>query len=374
MGIVTEVKRLFGFELSAVVASPESPWATSPIGQFTLDNLYKLGEHIRVTEPRARQLSVISRAEGITTGTIQRMPLFTANRATGIRLPAQPSLLVQPERGIPRSTTLRRTARAIFYHPATWWHVTERDAYGWPTFVRYVPQHEARTDDAGRLINAFGKDVNQDDVIDFVNPDGGLLVRGAETIRRSILVDRAAAHAESNPVPSIDLHNDGPDLETTEIDALITRWREARENGGIGYTSKTLKATPLGQPVEQLLIDARKKLELEQARHAGMPAWAVDVELAGTSLNYSNNASRWRDLLNLSAIADVSTIITDRLSLGDVTPATQTVGFDTDQFTRDDMTTRFTAYKLGKDGGFVTNDQIATWEGWASPAPEGSTK
>jgi hypothetical protein len=376
VGIIRDLSRALGVggTLAAEVTNPESPWASSPIGQFTLENLYKLGDNIHITQRRASRLSVVSRGAGITSGTIGRMPLYTFDSA-GIRLPVQPSLLRQPERGVPRSTTLRRTARAAFYHPATWWLVTERDFYGWPTFVRYVPQSEASTDSDGRLIRAFGQPVEPKDVIDFVNPDGGLLHRGEDIIRRSIVVERAASHAESNPVPSIDLHNDGPDLTNTQIDEFIQRWKDSRANGGIGYTSKTLKATPLGQPVEQLLIDARKTLQLEQARLTDMPAWAVDVEMAGTSLNYNNNASRWRDLLNLSAIANLQTIIADRLSLGDVTPQTQTVAFDTDQFTRDDMTTRFTAYKLGKDGDFITNEQIAEWEGWATPAPaDGSTK
>lgn len=372
-GIFDGIRRTLGIASTTDDPQAGSPWAPAPIGTVDLENLYRLSDQINVTEALAAQLSVVGRSAGNVAETIARMPLRTVDRKTLKPIAAQPSLLWQPERGVPRSTTLHRTANALFYHPATWWLVTERDYYRWPMFVRYVPRSEAVLDDKGRLVRAFGQDVKPEDVIDFVNPNGGILHRGKKTIRRSIIVERAAEHAESNPVPSIDLHNTGPDLEKDKVDELIERWRQAREKGGIGYTSKTLEAKVLGQQPEQLLIDARKKLELEQARHAGMPAWAVDVELGGTSLNYQNNASRWRDLLNLSSIAHVQTIIADRLSLGDVTPATQAVVFDPDQFTRDDMTTRFTAYKTAKDGGFITNEQIAEWEGWAQAAPEGSS-
>lgn len=374
MSFRTRLAAALGFGgLAAEVAQPESPWATSPAGQFTLDSLYQLGANIRVTEERARRLSVVGRAARIVGGTIQRMPLYATSSA-GVRLPLQPSLLIQPERGVPRSTTLKRTARALFFHRATWWVVTERDFYGWPMYVRYVPQADARTDDQGRLIEAFGKPVDPKDVIDFVNPDGGVLYEGDDIIRRSILVERAASHAEQNPVPSIDLHNAGADLPDEEIDKLIERWRTAREKGGIGYTSKTVEAKPLGVQPEQLLINARKTLQLDQARLSDMPAWAVDVELAGTSLNYSNNASRWRDLLNLSAVSNIATIIADRLALPDVTPRTQGVAFDTDQFTRDDMKTRFETYEIGKRADFIDNAQIAEWEGWPAPAAEGNAQ
>lgn len=352
----------------------ESPWAGTPAGEFTLDQLYKMTDYVRVNERRAKQLSVIGDADRIIASTIGRMPLVSNLTATGKRAPLQPSLLAQPERGIPRSATLNKTASALFYHPVTWWLVTERDFYGWPTFVKFVEQKDAQPDANGRLVRAFGQDVDPRDVIDFVNPLGGILQRGEDVIRRSVVVERAAAFAEANPVPSINLEWSGADLTDQAIATSIKAWREARDNGGIGFTGKGLKAVPLGIQPEQLLIDARKTKQVEQARLAGIPAWALDVELAGTTLNYSNNASRWRDLLNLSTIADISTIIKDRLSLPDVTAATQRVEFDTDQFTRDDQTTRFANYKVGKDGGFVTNAQIAEWEGWETPAPEGSNQ
>lgn len=372
VGFKDFIGRAVGLGIASDVAQAESPWASSPAGEFTLDQLYKMTDFVRVNERRASQLSVVGNSARIVGSTIGRMPLYSCYDANGKRVPLQPSLLRQPERGVARSTTLRKTAKAVYYHPATWWLVTERDYYGWPMFVRHVPQHEAITDDDGRLVKAFGKDVRPQDVIDFVNPDGGLLHTGENIIRRSVVIERAAAFAEANPVPSINLEWTGQDQDDAVIDRTIQRWREAREKGGIGFTGKGLKATPMGVQPEQLLIDGRKTLQLEQARLAGIPAWALDVELAGTSLNYSNNASRWRDLLNLSSIADISTIIKDRLSLPDVTAATQRVEFDTDQFTRDDQTTRFGNYKTGKDGGFITNEWIAEQEGWDTPAPEGS--
>lgn len=374
MGFIRNIAQRLGVAPSDFVtasANPESPWAGDPIGQFTLEQLYKLvGDRIIVTRDRAMKLSVISKARRTITGTINRLPLFTVDAATGIRTDRQPSLLRQPERGLALSETLMWTTDALMFQPTTWWLVTERDYYGWPMFVRWVPRHEARLDSSGKLIGAFGQPVTDDkDVIEFRSPDGGLLLNADDTIRRAILLLRAASHAEQNPVPSIDLHNTGEDLDDTEIDKMIERWVTARSKHGVGYTSKGLEVNALGQNVEQLLIDGRKAIDLELVRHTGLPAWAADAPIEGTALNYNNVASRRREILDI-ACSPYMTVIQDRLSLGDVTPGTQRVIFDADQFTRDDLKTRFETYKLGRDGGFVTNAWIAEQEGWQDAAPE----
>lgn len=347
----------------AQVVATSSPFAdNSHLADVTLADLYGFAPYLRIDRARAMKLSVIAKGRRAVATTVGRLPLEAVDSA-GVPVPKQPSLLRQPERARTRSNTLTWTVDALMFYPCTEWIVRERDAYGWPSFVEWVPWDQARRDADGNLVAAFGVDVAPADVIRFDAPDAGLLADADETIRRAILIQKAASHAESNPVPSIDLHNDGEDLDEKEIDSLIDRWITARSRHGVGYSSKALKVNALGQNVEQLLIDGRKQLDLELVRHMGVPAWVADVAVEGSSLNYSNRASRNWELLDL-ACAPYMTAIQDRLSLGDVTPITQTVRFRTDDLTRDDMTTRFNAYKVGKDGDFITNDQIAAWEGW----------
>ncbi|GAA4178958.1 hypothetical protein GCM10022287_30420 [Gryllotalpicola koreensis] len=379
VGAVTSIADRLGYGLAARAvalgdagpaiqdaADLASPWSPDPLGELTFENLFhSIAPFVHVSRQRALKISTVAKAQQYI-AMIGRMPLRARMVADGTLAPLQPSLLRQPERGRPRSLTLTWTADALLFHPATWWIVRERDFYQWPTFVEWVPQHEAQLDSDGRLVRAFGQRVDARDIIEFTAPDGGLLSHANESLKRMIILQRAVARAEANPVPSIDLHNDGDALDDDQIDKLIDRWTQARAEGkGVGYTSKAITAKVLGQAAEQLLIDGRKQLDLEITRHTGFPAWALDVEVnAGGSLTYSNPASRWRDLLNVG-MDPIMTAIADRLGMPDVTPGTQYVEFDTDRFTRDDMKTRFEAYKVGIDGGFITTDQIKQWEGWA---------
>ncbi|PPH46997.1 hypothetical protein C5D09_06355 [Rathayibacter sp. AY1C9] len=345
-----------------------SPWSNGDhLTQITLDDLYGITGGMKVTRGKAMKLPVISKGRRIMAGTIGRMGLRTMK--AGRPAPAPLALLAQPERERSASATLTWTVDALMFYPRTWWIVQERDSYGWPAWVKLLPHADAEFDRDGKLAKAWGKPVAAADVIEFESPDSGLLIDADETIRRAYAINRAAALAEANPVPSIELHNDGEDLDNEEIDQLLQTWVDARAGKGVGYTSKSLKATPMGQHPEQLLIAGRDRLDLDLARHLGMPAWLADVAVQGSTLTYSNRASRNWEVIDLF-LAPHMTAITSRLSMADVTPRGWEVRFNTDDLTRDDQKTRFEAYKLGKDAGFLTNQWIAEQEGWDTPAPE----
>jgi hypothetical protein len=170
-------------------------------------------------------------------------------------------------------------------------------------------------------------------------------------------------------VPSFELHNVGDSLNREEINNVLDQWVTNRRKYGVGYTSKGIETKQWGITPEQLLIDGRKRVDLELVRH--MNAQRMDGRCPGRrqSITYANNQDRWRDCVNIT-FAPYMEAIVGRLSLNDVTPMGREVKFDTDELTRDDMTTRFGAYAIGKAGGFVTNEQIAAWEGWATVPQE----
>lgn len=358
---------------AGVGATPlASPWSNGDhLTQITLDDLYGITSDMAVTRSKAMRLPVISKARRLAAGQIGRMALL--NTKAGRPAPQQMPLLAQPERERHAAGSLAWLVDAMMFYPRTWWIVQDRDSYGWPLWVKQLPQGEAGFDSEGKLTTAWGKPVQARDVIEFESPDSGLLIDAADTIRRAYAINRAAALAEANPVPSIDLHNTGVDMDDAEIDKLIERWVNARTGSGVGYTSKGLEAKVLGLQPQQLLIDGRARLDLELARHIGMPAWLADVAVEGSTLTYSNRASRNAEIIDLF-LAPFMTAITARLSMGDVTPRGWTVSFTTDDLTRDDMKTRFETYEIGKRGGFITNDQVAEWEGWPTAAPEGNAE
>jgi hypothetical protein len=346
----------------------KSPWAgTDDLTKWTFEDLYGIDlTGVVVNRSAAMKIATVAKARNVVATTVGRLPLY--NEKAGRRAPAQMPLLAQPERGVPLSTTLTWTVDALLFHPCTWWHVLERDTYGWPVWVEWIDRSRAELDNTGKLVKIDRHTVRPEDVIRFDSPLGtGLLDIARETLARATKLNRTAANAEENPVPSIDLHDEDAtaNLKENEIADLVQQWRDARTKGSVAYTPKRITAKPLGVQPEQLLIDGRKQIQLELTRHLNVPAWVLDVELGGSSLTYNNRQSRNAELIDL-ALAPYMTAIVDRLSMADVTPRGWRVKFDTDDLTKPDQQTRFTTYKTGVDGGFVTVEQIAEWEGWTT--------
>ncbi|MFJ3394006.1 phage portal protein [Leifsonia aquatica] len=328
------------------------------------------GSTLHVGRSEAMRLPVVSKSRAATAGTIGRLPLYAQKGRT--RVTAQPAILLQPEAGRPLSTTLTWTVDDLIFRPFAWWLVTARDSYNWPTTVKRVPWSKATFDpETGALLSAFGEAVKKaSDVIQFDSWHGGLLHDGRDVLRRAIAIERTAALAEDNPVPTMELHNIGEDVTNPEdIDKILDRWIAARRIRGVAFTNKSIETKVHGVRLENLLISGRERSDLALVRAMNVPAWVADATISGQSLNYTNRQSRNAELIDLS-LSPYMTVIRDRLSLPDVTPRGWVVKFDTDELVRPDLKTRFETYEIGKRAGFITNDQISEWEGWEAVAPE----
>jgi hypothetical protein len=344
----------------------ESPWADGSHLDI-IGELYGLADssQIIISRRTAKSLPVVAKADRLLTTNLSRMRLV--NRKGTLLAPMQMSWLQQPEKDRPLAATIIDIARGLFYEPCTWLIVKERDAYGWPARggSQFLKRKDAEFDADGKLIGAWGTRLADAGwyPIQFDAPDGGLLYDGQQMIRRAVILNRAASLAEENPVPSIDLHNTGSErLEAAQIAELLTSWRNARAKYGAGYTDSRVEAKPLGIQDSQLLIEAQRQMDINLARQTGAPAWAVDVALEGSSLNYQNRQSRAWELIDLY-LTGYMTPISSRLSMNDVTPMGWTTEFDIDALTRPDQKTRFETYKVGIDGGFIDQTYIEAQEG-----------
>jgi hypothetical protein len=327
------------------------------------DWLGALPDAIPVNRHNAMQISTVAAARHVICGTGGRIRPYA--KQGGARSTIQPALLVQPERGVPRSTTMTWTFDDAFFHPHAWWHVLERDFYGWPAWAERVDYKRATFDDKGRLVKVDGHPVKDEDVIRFDSPLGaGFLKNAARDIQRAIALNLAAAHAEDSPVPVLELHNElGIEMTKAEITELLDDWTAARRKRGTAYTPKGLKAIAHGKPADALLIDGRRSISLDLVRHANLPAWAASTAVEGATMTYDNRQLRNWELLDLTE-APYFTAFADRLSMNDITPRGWDVEFETDSLTRDDLKTRFESYEIGKRAGFINNAWIAAQEGW----------
>jgi hypothetical protein len=329
------------------------------------DWLGTLPDAIPVNRHNAMQISTVASARHVIAGTGGRIPLYAEQG--DVRPTSQPALLGQLERGVPRSTTMTWSYDDAFFQPQAWWHVTERDYYGWPLWIERVAPHKATIDAEGRLVKVNGKPVKAEDVIRIDSPLGhGFLKNAGRDIQRAIALTLAAAKAEDSPIPAIELHNElGVEMTQEEIDDLLDNWAAARRKRGTAYTPKGLKVIAHGKPADALLIDGRRAISLDLVRHANLPAWAASTAVEGATMTYDNRQLRNWELIDLT-LSPYFTAFAERLSLNDVTPRGWTVKANTDELTRPDLKTRFEAYEIGKLGGFIDNAWIAAQEGWAT--------
>lgn len=353
-----------------------APWANdNDLSRVTFEDWYGSGDGLRVSRTTAMRLPMVAKGRNVLTGTVGRLKLYTYKNDK--RTTIQPSCLAQPEAGKPRSETLMWLADALMFHPQSWFLVKTRDSYGWPMTFEWIDRTRAQWTDTGELTHIDNAPVVKTDpqgranVIQFNSPLGaGLLIDGIDIIRRAMVISIAAATAEDNPVPTIELHNEGDEPDDTTREAMMDIWQKNRRRRGVAWTSKGIKAVAHGQHPEQLLIEGRKAIDFGLIRQMNFPAWVGDLGVEGQSLSYSNRQSRFDELVNFSIIASILMVIADRLSMDDVTPHGWEAKFDLDIFLRPDLKARFETYALGKKGKFVTNQWIADQEGWETPAPE----
>lgn len=370
MGIRNTFSRMFGAGSASTVM--RSPWSNSDhLQEVVFQDAFGIDAQGPVTRSAAIGLATVAKGRDVLTGRISRLPLVAKSK--GKPLAQQPALLAQPEFGYSLVNTLTWTFDDLFFHGVAWWLIQKRDFTGRPLQVLLVRPAEVETNDDGQMIRAFGKDVNPGDGIRFDGPNEGLLCRGADTIRRAMRLNRAAAKAENNPVPSLDLHNTGENLNKEEIAKLTQSWEKARATSGVGYSSKGMEVRTLGQPAEQLMIDGRKAINLELARHMGAPEWAVSVSQEGSSFNYTNKASRNTELID-EFLAPYMAAFTSRLSLQDITPAGTTVDFDTTTLTAEDTATRYANLKLGIEMGLFDLEYAQESEGFDPKGPNDETQ
>jgi Phage portal protein len=340
------------------------PWSGSnsiPLASFEPDPITAYWLTHQIDRHLAMTVAAVAKGRGLLTGMVARFPLITMQGLNA--MPQQPITTMQPEIGRSRNVTMTWTVDALIFYGRAFWRIVQRNPVdGRPIRFEWIPEWAATTDQYGELISGYGKPIAIGDSIRIDGPHEGILNFAAERIREAISIDLAAAKSSDNPVPAIELHQTGGDpLPDIEIQKLVAAWTRARHTGGVGYTNESIQLVTHGLPAEQLLIDGRNWCALNIARAMGLPGWAIDASVTGTSLTYSNVPSRSRELIDYS-LAPYMAAIEGRLSLDDVNPHGQWVRFDTTDLLRGDFATRMSAYAVAIDAGVYTAEECRAME------------
>jgi len=256
-----------------------------------------------------------------------RLPLREIVAGSGVA-PSTPRILTQPDPREPGVVTFTWTYDDLLFHGVAWWRVVERFADGFPRFAeRLDPSRVAVTEDR---VTVDSVPVADADVIRFDGPHEGILTFGARTILNGARIESAAARLADNPVPFVELHNQGADLDDAEIDALVAAFMRTRAtaNGAIGYTNAATDLRVHGAPAAELIASERRAVAVDAARLAGLPAASLDAPVeGGSTLSYDNPESRLRELLDFGLSA-YTAAVEGRLSMDDVLPRGRTAAYD----------------------------------------------
>ena len=211
----------------------QSPWSdNSHLGDITLESLYGLVDARPLTRNRAIKIAAVSKARRIIATRIGALPLVAVKGSQELAL--QPPLLAQPEPGLARSTTITWTADALFFHGRAFWHITERTARRVPGIramgARGSCRCQQRRSTRNRVRYAGAPRAIQSDS---TPPTRDILTDASDTLRRALELNRSrSSKAEENPVPIVNLKNNGEDLTNEEIDDNDRAFRDEAQTVG----------------------------------------------------------------------------------------------------------------------------------------------
>ena len=285
------------------------------------------------------------------------------NKLTGAHITNR-TLIVQPDPALPRVNTITWLVDDLIFYGRGYLQVLDVSPEdGRPFRARRIDPRrvQATIDSSGTLITGYQVDSKNvpssglSSLIVFNAIDEGVLARGGMTISSAIALEQAAYNMASEPVPQMVLLNEGMNLPSDQVSAVMDTFRRARRERSTAYIEGPIKLEVVGMDSAQMqLVEARQHLSSEIARLMGIPAWYLNAENA--SATYSNVNSERRALVDFG-LRNYLTIIEDRLSMDDVTPRNQIVRFDLDDFLRGNAAERVEMSIKLYDSGIITRNE-----------------
>lgn len=313
------------------------------------------------TRTEAMGVPTVARARNIICSVGSSLPLEVYDKATRVNVPA-PRVINQPDPRITGAEFWAWIFEDLLFRPAAYAYVTARyaDTGRIQSMERLAPERvTVRTNSFGTEIDAYivdGMSVDPSNLVVFGGLDEGLLNRAGRTIRTAHALEKAAFNFALNPIPQTVLKSRGVALPKDRVSALTAAWRKARQDGSTAFLNADVDLDTVGYDPKALQMnEARQYLSLELARAIGLPAWFVSSD--PSSMTYSNAVNQRRDLIDFS-IRPLLTIVEQRLSMTDFTPASQFVRYSLDDFLRGNPLERAQVYQILTTIGAMTAEEV----------------
>ena len=158
--------------------------------------------------------------------------------------------------------------------------------------------------------------------------------------------------------------------DQAEVTKLL--WQSRFEHGndrGVAVLGYGAKFQPISvNPDEAQFLETQQLTWQQVAGIYGVPPESIAASVQGSSITYSNVEQRPLDLLKFGVgpwLVRLETALTELL------PADQTVRFDPAGLLRADLKTRYEAYRVALEAGFLTVDEVRELED-RPPLPAGA--
>jgi hypothetical protein len=308
-----------------------SPWSTGTLSSVVMADIFGSDE-IPVTRAECMAIPAVSRARHLIAGTISRYPLKDYRGDAELPTAQQPAWLYRTNGQVPPQTRMLWTLDDLIFGGWALWAV-ERGSEKQILDAQRVPPEwwEISPDN---VITVHGQTVTDESVILFNGPFEGLVEAGAHTVRAFQNLERAWAKRVRQPIPATELHQTTDDpMSGAEIDDLLDQWgRMLDDGGGVAYSPSSIEVKTHGEAKSDLFVEGRNAATLDVARLLNVPAPMLDASLSAASLQYSTRAEARNDFIDLT-LNFWMTPIEARLSMDDVVPRGQRVGFDLSNLT-----------------------------------------
>jgi HK97 family phage portal protein len=328
---------------------------------------------LSVSPDTALRLSAVWACVRILSDTASTLPYRTFDQDT-LRPVAPPSLFVAPAAHTKWHSWIAQIMRSTLLTGDTYGLIAARAGAGMrPSQIELVhPDRISATLAVDRMTTIYrfdGREIIRGEELwrfpgyEYPGVPGGLSPIGyaRETVGLGLATQKYGAEffgSEGRPAGIIttDQH-----LQETEIDNLQKRWQEmhvGRRRTAIMDGGATYK--PIAVPPEEAQFLETQQFTVQQiAMIFGVPPEMIAASVAGQSITYSNTETKPLDLLKFGV---GPWLVRLQAELDDLLPGNIVGRFDPAGLLRADLKTRYDAYQVAIDGGWLTLDEVRALE------------
>ena len=367
---------LGAFSLTSEIKAA-TPTITAAVNVLPSQNFAPLFMSPYTTRQEAMEVPSVARARSIICGTAASLPLRAFNKINGAQIDGR-TILTQPDPALPTAVMMSWTFDDLVFHDVAYWQVLELSPEdNRPTRARRIDPMRISYNTEGYnnvIINGFFLDGQQlpmagvgSLIVFYGLGTGGILTRAGRTIKTALDLEKAVSRMAEEPNPAMYIKNSGVDLPASQVSALLSNWKAARAQRATAYLSGNLEVETFGFDASQMELSAnRMNTATEIARLMNIPAWYLNAE--STSSTYSNTLQERRSLIDLSLMPFLIAI-EQRLSMDDITPSTQKVRFEVEEYLRGTALERIEVTGRMLELGLIDINEARQMEGLA---PRGS--